>query len=117
MQRVLIILALLLTLVNVVSPAMAASFAADHRTVTVALADDDNCLVPLVDLHQKASFKPCSKTVNGKSVLCHSPAMIFTVATPLNCPGMRHAWSWRDRPLPLAEAFVGQFRPPRSAVA
>ena len=117
MQRVLIILALLLTLANVVSPAMAASFAVDHATRTVALADDDSCAVPAVDLHQKVSFKPCSKTVNGKSVSCHSPAMTLPVATPLQFPPMRHAWSWRDRTLPLAEAFAGQFRPPRSAVA
>lgn len=117
MQRLLFVIALLLTLANVVSPALAASIAAGPTTVAFALADEDGCAVPMVDLHQKASFKPCSKTINGKSVLCHSPPIVVPVGPTPQFPDLRQTWTLRDRPLALAETFAGQFRPPRSAVA
>lgn len=116
MHRLLLIVALLLTLANVVSPALAASIAVGQIAQITVLVDSASCLAPSVEQHRKTTFKPCSKKTNGKSVPCQSTPMIFSVASGPEFPAVRHAWDIRDRYLALNETFAGQFRPPRPSV-
>lgn len=117
MRQLLLFIAVLLTLANVVSPAVAASIIANPAATVVALRDEGICQAPSAEFHPKPAFKACSKKVNGKALPCHWPPSIMPVAQGSAFGALRHYWTRSAQSGVKTEVFAGKFRPPRSAVA